>query len=463
MIMMMTACSCLPSFFSERKLFRILMNLNNKLRKSSNRATAAWILYDFANTAFSMNIVSLYFASWLIINLAQPDILVGLANSGSMLLVALTMPYLGEISDRRGDKLKLLAIYTGLCIICTALIGVFGYHLQSTTTIVLFAISLFIVANYSYQGGLVFYNALMPAVSTPKTIGRVSGYGVAFGYLGAIAGLVVARLFVEGHIFGLQLFHITAGGAVAAFVPTAVLFLIFAIPIFIFVKEPVVEQKSYTKITLMDSFTKVFESISNAKKYPGMQRFLLAKFFYENGIQTTIVFMGVYTQSAMNFTLGEANLFFIIVIPSAVIGSALCGIFTDHYGPKKTLLWVIVGWLICLMLIVLITNKLLFWILGCIVGALLGSVWTSARPLLVSLVPQEVLGESFGLYALSGTLALVVGPVIWGIVIGIMNEYQNVIKYKSAVFVLAVLMLIGYIILIKVPDYHRKQKMSFNL
>lgn len=424
-------------------------------RKPKKSSVAAWILYDFANTAFSMNVVSLYFGVWLISELHQHDLIVGLANSGSMILVALTMPYLGEISDRRGNKLWFLGLYTLSCVLCTAMLGVIGACIDNIATIIALASLLFVVANYSYQGGLVFYNALMPAVSTPKTIGRVSGYGVAFGYLGAIIGLVVARLFVEGHIFGLKLTVIKAGGAVAAFIPTAMLFLVFAIPIFILLTEPPVKNRYSQKVTLAYSFAKVVNGISDTKKYPGLLRFLIAKFLYENGMQTVIIFMGIYTKSAMGFTLGETNLFFILVIPSAIVGSAFCGIMTDHYGPKKTLMRVVVGWIFCLLIVVATTNRSLYWTTGFLIGALMGSTWTSARPLLVSLVPKEMLGEFFGLYALSGTLAMVVGPLIWGTVVEVMNSYGNLVKYKTAIFVLALFMLAGFTVLIKVPDYHR--------
>jgi len=214
---------------------------------------------------------------------------------------------------------------------------------------------------------------------------------------------------------------------------------------------------SSEKITPFKSFKKVIDGISNTKKYPGLLHFLIAKFLYENGIQTVIIFMGVYVQAAMGFTLGEANLFFILVIPSAVVGSALCGIMTDHFGPKKTLKRVVAGWVICLFIIIATTNRPLFWIIGCLVGALMGSAWTAARPLLISLVPKEMLGEFFGLYALSGTMATVIGPVIWGAVVQTMNSYGNLVKYKAAILVLAFLMLIGFIVLLKVPDYHRKR------
>jgi len=417
-------------------------------------ATASWILYDFANTAYSMNVVSLYFSTWIIIELAQSDFWVSLANSISMLIVALTMPVLGDWSDRRRKKMRALLIFTLMCIAGTFSIGLLGKSITGLTLLVPLVLFLFVISNYSYQGGLVFYNALLPAVSTPKTMGRVSGYGVAIGYLGSAAGLFVGGLFVDGEAFGLSITGIEAGGRVAAFMPTAILFLIFAIPIFLFVREPklVILDRSWH---IKDSYRRVWRTIRDTKRYPGLLRFLIAKFFYEDSIQTIIIFMGVYTQAVMGFTTAETTKFFIIVIPAAVLGSILCGVLTDHFGPQKTLLGVLICWILILMVVIATGNRTLFWFLGAMVGVLLGSTWTAARPLLITLVPEANLGEFFGLYALSGKVAAIIGPLIWSTTTFIFSAYGPT-KYRIAILVLVSIMTIGLALLWRVPDLHRK-------
>ncbi|MBN2355443.1 MFS transporter [candidate division KSB1 bacterium] len=427
------------------------------LTKPRPVATISWILYDLANTAYSMNVVSMYFGTWIIINLQQSDFIVSFANSFSMILVALTLPVLGHWSDIRGGKMVLLAVMTGVCIGCTALLGIVGVHIDKISVLIPLVMVLFVVANYSYQGGLVFYNALLPAVSTPRTIGRVSGYGVAVGYMGSILGLAVAGVFVEGSFYGLQIPGISAGGTTAAFIPTAAVFLLFAVPIFLWVKEPPSPLLRRESWRIRDSYRKTFRALTDSKNYPGLPRFLLAKLLYEDSIETVIIYMGVYTQAVMQFTRAEANQFFIVVVPSAIIGSALCGILTDHFGPKKTLTGVIFLWVAALMCLVLTSNRYLFWGYGCVLGMLMGSVWTSARPLLISLAPKERLGEFFGLYALSGKIAAVLGPLIWSVVTYLLASYGNAVRYKAAIAVLAVNMLIGALILRGVPDKHRKK------
>ncbi len=175
------------------------------------RQVWGWVIYDFANTIFSMNVVSLYFSLWITVDNGREDILVSLANSTSMLLVALSMPILGVISDRYRRRLPFLLGLTLSCVVFTSLISIIGWTIPSPGLRVALALSLFVLANYSYQGGLVFYNALRPQVSPPRLMGRVSGYGTAMGYLGAIVGLALVMPFSQGSCFGWEIPLIRGG------------------------------------------------------------------------------------------------------------------------------------------------------------------------------------------------------------------------------------------------------------
>ena len=178
---------------------------------------------------------------------------------------------------------------------------------------------------------------------------------------------------------------------------------------------------------------------------------MLAKFFYEEGIQTAIIFMAVYAVKVMGFPNEMIVLFFIVTTTAAVIGSLLFGYITDRLNPKPTLIIVISGWVISLMVIILTNNTTIFWIVGSVIGILMGSTWTAARPLLVQLVPPEMLAEFFGLYSLSGKAAAIIGPIIWGLTVLLLEPYGDVIRYKGAVFSLVLIMFVGLILLWRVP------------
>ena len=177
----------------------------NNSSSQSKKAVAGWAIYDFADTIFSMNIVTMYFAQWVVVDNKMEDIYYSISYAVSMLLVAFTMPALGAVSDVKRKRLPFLFALTSGCILSTFFLGIAGNAIQNVATKVLVGLILFAIANFCYEGGLTFYNALLPEVSTPETIGKVSGWGVALGYVGAILGLLLVKPFVDGHLFGFKL------------------------------------------------------------------------------------------------------------------------------------------------------------------------------------------------------------------------------------------------------------------
>jgi UMF1 family MFS transporter len=443
----------------------------NTLLAQNKKAVFGWAIYDFADTIFSMNIVTMYFAQWIVVDNHTEDIYYSLSYALSMLLVAFTMPALGAISDTKRKRLPFLFTLTSGCILSTFFLGIAGNGIGDIATKVLVALIFFGVANYCYEGALTFYNALLPEVSTPENIGKVSGWGVALGYIGAIVGLLLVKPFVDGHIFGFKL-PFTQGGRQDAFIPTAIFFLLSSFPIFLWVKERV--QPCREKIKIKEAFGRVWDGISNTKKYPGVLRFLLANYFISDAIATVIIFMAVYAQVVMGFPDGVKMWFFIVATTFAVIGSFLCGYISDWIGPKKTLVFVVLGWILCLCVVMFTANQIVFWIVGPLIGICLGSTWTASRPLLTGLVPKETLGQFFGLYALSGRVAAVIGPLLWGLAVlyfkaenlmvrnvvsllegfGLTFSHQviSTIQYRFAIAILVLMMLVGFFILLKVPD-----------
>jgi UMF1 family MFS transporter len=431
----------------------------------------SWAVYDFANTIFSMNVITMYFAQWVIIDNHKEDIFYSVTYALSMLLVALTMPVLGAVSDNRGKRKPYLLILTLGCILGTFLIGGVSTAIADINFKIFSALFFFLLANFCFEGGLVFYNALLPEVSSPKNIGKVSGFGVALGYLGAIVGLLLVKPFVTGSFFGIQF---SSGGRDKAFIPTAIFFLLFSLPTFIFVKEKANLVKDENKVRIKKAFKKVWDGIVNTRKYPGVLRFLIADYFFEDAIATVIIFMAVYAQVVMNMGDEVKIYFFWFATTFAVIGSFLSGLISDRIGSKKTLFVVVVGWILSLSVIIFTTRPIYFWITGSFIGIFLGSTWTTSRPLLTTLVPKKMLGQFFGLYSLSGRAAAIIGPLLWGgtvlyfrkdniMVKGVINalsnfginfseQVLNTIQYRFAILILILLMLVGLIIFIKVPD-----------
>ncbi len=397
-------------------------------------------MFDFANTIFSMNVVSLYFAVYIVDDLGQAPIFYSIATSISMLIVVLASPFLGQRTDVVGRRMPFLVVSTLICCLATACIGFAANSTLSVTAI----LALFVVANVGFQLGLVFYNALMPSVAPPVMMGRVSGIGVALGYVGSIVGMILVMPFNEGALFGWDVPFIQGGGRTATFIPTAILFFLFALPTFFFLKE---KKEPHPVPPGTNPLKRILETLRDSSKYPGIRKYLLATFLFQEGIQTAIMFMAVYTEKAMHMPDSSKVSFFIVSTVGAALGSIFFGRFVDRIGPKRTLEFVLVGWVVCLFLLLPIKTEMPFYIVGAIIGALMGGIPTAARPLLIELSPPGTVGRFFGLYSLSGKAAAIVGPLIWGIIILVFERFGDQVAYRAAIVSLAILIGSGWLVI----------------
>ena len=385
-------------------------------------AIASWSLYDFANTIFSMNVISLYFALWVTVDHGGQDIFYSAALSGSMFAVAISVPLFGAISDQTGRRRGPLTLLTIISVIATALIG------QASQ---LWAgICLFVIANYCYQSALVFYNGMLPAVSRHSNVGMVSGYGVALGYMGSIAGLLLVKPFVE------------TGGRPAAFLPTALMFLIFALPCFLFTKDP--DPKPF-RIDTGKAFRTLKNTLVNAAQYHVLLKFIGIHFLILDVVNTVIAFIAVYANKVIGFTDSQITTFLILSTTFAMLGSWLIGQQVKYKGAVPSYWTVLCLWLAALTLIVVSPGESLFWVVGPLAGMGMGGVWVVSRTIVVELSPPEKVGEFFGIYGLAGKMASIVGPLIWGSVVWLFQDAQT-LKYRAAIFSLLLITIITLIL-----------------
>ena len=376
-------------------------------------AIVSWSLYDFANTIFSMNVISLYFALWVTVDHGGQDILYSFALSLSMLAVAVSVPILGAISDITGKRQRPLASLTLVCVICTALIG--------GTPNLWVGLVLFVIANYCYQSALVFYNGMLPSVSQGTHVGLVSGYGVSLGYMGSIAGLLMVKPFVE------------ESGRSAAFLPTAALVLFFSLPCFFFVRDP--EKKSSPPVQITKVFATLKETFSRIKHYKSLFQFIIIHFLVLDAVNTIIAFMAVYATKVIGFDGNEITQFLISSTVGAMIGAIIIGFLVKHKGSIWAYWLVLWLWIAALSLAAVSQSTTLFWCVGPLAGMGMGGVWVVSRSIVVELSPPEKLGEFFGFYSLAGKTASIFGPLLWGSVVWVLDDTQT-LKYRAAVTLL---------------------------
>ena len=396
----------------------------------SKRSLYSWLFFDLANTVYAFVIPGLYFSVWLVSEQGWTDQSLGFATSGAMVIVAILGPWVGARSDGSQGKKPMLLITTLICIVATFLLGTFDVSIS-----VLF----FIVSLIGFNLGSVVYDALLVSVSTPTNRGRISGLGVAFGYVGSLLGFGVATLLQN---FGYSYVEI--------FRSVAVMFLIFSLPAFIFIKEKKISnEKSTIKIT--ESISLVIKSWKHSTQYPGLTRFLVGRFFYADAINTLISgLLAVYLVEEVGLSPTDSQNLLGLAIIISIIGGYVFGKAADKYGPRKLTLISLVCWMLSLSIAIIATEFDQLWLIyvtGVLGGFNIGGIFAVDRVFMTRLSPEKHLGEFYGLYSTVGRFATIIGPLLWGLIVNTLGLGRN-----AALFSLIILLLISFFIIKGVSD-----------
>ena len=402
-----------------------------------------WTLFDFANTSFSVIVVavgySLYFKDIVAGGHGRGDFLWGVAVSISMLITALIAPVLGAAADFSSRRKRFLFGFTIVSIICTALLYFVDAGMIASGMI------LFILANIGFEGGIVFYDAFLPTLTTERSYGRVSGYGFAMGYVGSLTTLLIAMpLYADGFVPS------NLPNIKLSFVIAAAIFLLFAAPLFLFFRD---HKKTFEKKPsyVRAGFNRVRETIGHMKQYKQVARFMIAFFIYNDGILTVISFASIFAQQSLNFSLQEIIVLFAVVQGSGVIGSLIFGVITDKIGPKKTIDINLILWLAVVTAAYFVHTKVMFYAIGVVAGSSLGASQSASRSLMALLTPKEREAEFFGFYdGLCGKASAVIGTFLFGLISYLTNNQRLSILSVGAFFV------VGLVLLQRVDDTRAK-------
>jgi UMF1 family MFS transporter len=310
---------------------------------------------------------------------------------------------------------------------------------------------------------------MMPELVPPEEQGRLSGIGTAVGYVGTIVGLLLVVPFFNGaypFIGAISASVLTTlrslvpftshAGRVSTFVPTAILFLLFSLPLFVFCRDHH-PRTDRIPIDWRRAFVDVAHTLRDAKRHPGALQFILASFLYQDAIGTIVSFMAIYAVKAMGFARGaETTLFLVLTIP-AIFGSYVAGILVDRYGARRTLIATIVCWIVLLVAMIVVPTQAAFWIVGGFIGLIFGGVPTAERPMLLSLVPEDEAGRFFSLMLLSSRAAAVAGPLIWGLTVDSLEPGRGTgLAYRAAVVTVVAMFAASLLLMRRVPDPSRR-------
>jgi UMF1 family MFS transporter len=399
-------------------------------------------MYDFANSGYTTVVLTAifnaYFVGVVAANVAgrggTATLLWTMAMAITNILVLTSAPVLGAIADHGAHKKRFLALTTVGCVLFTASLGFVGRG------DVALGMTLVVLATLMFASGENFIAAFLPEIASQKDMGRVSGYGWSLGYVGGLLVLGLCLAYIQSAQ--------ARGDASEQFVPvamwiTAGMFALAALPTFVWLREravprPLAPGENYFRI----GFARVRHTLTHARHYRDLFRFLVTLAVYYCGINTVVVLAVIYAQEAMGFTMQENIVLIMVVNVTAAAGALLFGLVQDRLGSVRTLAVTLLLWIVALVLAYFTESRGAFWVVANLVGLALGSSQSAGRALVGQFSPPERAAEFFGLWGLAGKLAAVIGPLVYGLVTFFTHGNHRQALLSTCVFFIAGLLLL---------------------
>ena len=383
-----------------------MSNAVAQAKDHSTRNRWAWYLYDFGNSAYAAVILLAVFSRYFVEEVVKGSNLPGttLWNYAvviAAIAVAVISPILGTIADFSRAKKKLLFVFTAISIVFTGLL----FFVQRGD--VLMGMTFFILAELGYRAAQVFYDALLVDVSTPETIGKVSGNGWAMGMLGGIVCLVLVLIPIQ-----------TVGGPLMvrlAFVITAVFYLISSIPTLLWVRqinEP--EPRPAGVSTTAMAFRKLGETFRDVKRYKEFVKYAIAFLIYNDGIMMLMDNAALVAAILFGFQTAELIVLIILLQVAGAAGSFLFGWVSHKYSSKDAIVYALIMLMVVILSLYLTDSKTAFYIIASLAGFSLSGVQAVSRTLVSQLSPASKVSEFYGFLSVAGRTSTAIGPFVFG-------------------------------------------------
>ncbi len=400
------------------------------------REVWGWSMYDFANSGYTTVVITAlfnaYFVGVVAKNQSWATLAWTLALSVSYLLIILTAPAIGAYADRHGAKKNLLALTTVGCVLFTA-----AMYWAGPGDVVL-AMVLILLSNFFYGSGENLVAAFLPELARPHALGKVSGWGWSFGYLGGLTSLGIALVYVN--------WAQAAGASAAEFVPvamvlTALLFALASVPTFLCLRERSVPQR--VRINAPgDSWSRFLSTLREARSYRDFMRFLVCGACYQAGISTVIALAAIYAEQVMHFATQQTLLLIMVVNITAAIGALAFGFLQDRIGHRVTLAITLIGWIVMTLLAYFSNGAPMFWAAANLAGLCMGASQSAGRAMVAVFAPEDRRAEFYGLWGAATKFSAVIGPLTYGLVTWLSDgNHRLAILISGLSFVLGLLTL----------------------
>lgn len=399
----------------------------------SVREVWAWSMYDFANSGYTTVVITAVFNAYFVGAIAGKapwaTFAWTAALSVSYLAVLLSAPVVGAWADAHAAKKRLLLIATAGCVFFTALL-----YLTGPGTVAL-AIALVVLSNFFFATGENLIAAFLTELADSKAMGRVSGWGWAFGYLGGLVSLGVSLAYILSRPKDMP----STDYVPVVMLITAALFALCATPTFLFLKERALPQKQAG-----GAWRQVLETLRKASHYRDLWRFLVCILFYQAGIMAVIALAAIYATEAMKFTFVDTIILILVVNVTAAIGAFGFGYLQDRIGHVRSMKLVLAGWVVMIALAYLAQGAALFWVAANLAGLCMGSSQAAGRAIVGYLSPPARTAEFFGLWGLAVKAASIFGPLTYGAVTWIFEGNHRLgILAVGVYFVIGLALLAG--------------------